>query len=181
MTNSEAYSSFASIVSDHRIVTVKVRLSLRANSKSPPKKIKYNWNKLASDPDLQERYSVEVKNRFSALCETMNNEDLSARYGCLTQANKETAAKLLPRVERKRQKALCYDVNVEKARYHLKEAYEKHVTENTNDSSLEFEIRKRNLDDAYEAANRQYLDKKLNEFEEADRHHQHKMAWDLVN
>ena len=58
-------------------------------------------------------------------------------------------------------------MNVEKARHYLKEAYEKHVSENTNDSSLEFEIRKRNLDDAYEAANRQYLDKKLNEFEEA--------------
>ena len=126
----------ASIGSDHRIITVKVRLSLRVNSKSPPKKVKYNWNKLASVPDLQERYSVEVKNRFSALCKTINDEDQSARYGCLTQANKETATKLLPRVERKRQKALCYDVNVEKARHHLKEAYEKHVTENTNDSSL---------------------------------------------
>ena len=57
----------------------------------------------------------------------------------------------------------------------------KHFSENTNDSSLEFEIRKRNLDEAYEAANRQYLDKKLNEFEEANKHHQHKMAWDLVN
>ena len=170
MTNSEAYSSFASIGSDHRIFTVKVRLSLRANSKSPPKKIRYSWNKLVSDPDLQERYSVEVKNRFSALCETINDEDQSARYGCLTQANKETTAK-----------ALCYDVNVEKARHYLKEAYEKLVTENTNDSNLEFEIRKRNLDDAYEAANRQYMDKKLNEFEEADKHHQHKMAWDLVN
>ena len=58
-------------------------------------------------------------------------------------------------------------MNVEKVRYHLKEAYEKHVTENTNYSSLEFENRKRNLDDAYEAANRQYLEKKLNDFEEA--------------
>ena len=122
-TNSEAYGLFASIGSDHSIVTVKVRLSLRANSKSPPKKINYNWNKLASDPDLQERYSVKVKNRFLALCETINDEDQSAWHGCLTQANKETAAKLLPRVERRRQKALCYDVNVEKARHQVKEAY----------------------------------------------------------
>ena len=181
MTNSEAYSSFASIGSDHRIVTAKVRLSLRANGKSSPKKIKYNWKKLATDPELQDRYSVEIKNRFAALCEDSNDEDQSIRYGCLAQANKETAAKLLPRVQRKRQKAFCYDVNVEEARHHLKEAYNKHVIENSKDSSIEVESRKRKLDEAYETANRQYLEKKLNEFEEASKHHQHKMAWDLVN
>ncbi len=110
-------------------------LAIRAN-KTPLKKIKYDWSKLSSDTELQERYSVEVKNRFSALCEGSDNEDQSVRYGYLSQVNSETAEKLLPRVQRKRQKALCYDVNVEIGRHNLKEAFDKHVTENSNDSYL---------------------------------------------
>ncbi|XP_072051808.1 craniofacial development protein 2-like [Amphiura filiformis] len=41
------YNSFASIGSDHRVVTAKVRLSLRSNGKTPPRKIRYNWKVLA--------------------------------------------------------------------------------------------------------------------------------------
>ena len=72
-------------------------------------------------------------------------------------------------------------MNVEEARHHLKEAYNKHVIENSKDSSIEVESRERKLDEAYETANWQYLEKKLNEFVEASKHYQHKMAWDLVN
>ena len=83
VTDSVAYNSFVSLGSDHRIVPAKVRLSLRAN-KTPLKKIKYDWSKLSSDPELQERYSVDVKNRFSALCEGSDNKDQSVRMGtCL--------------------------------------------------------------------------------------------------
>ncbi len=178
--DSVVYNSFASIGSDHRIVSAKLRLSLRAN-KSPPKKIKYDWSKLASDPDLQERYTVEIKNRFSALCESSDNEDQTARYGFLSQANKETAEKLLPKVQKKHQKALCHDVNVEKARHHLKDAFNKHVTENSTESCLEFEIRKRKLDEAYEKANGEYLDQKLKDYKNANVHQQHKVAWTLIN
>ena len=62
-----AYNSFASIGSDHRIVTAKIRLSLRANGKTPPRKARYNWKTLAQDTQLQDLYTVKVKNKFSAL------------------------------------------------------------------------------------------------------------------
>ena len=63
--NSEAYSSFSSLGSDHRIVTARVKLSLRA-CKSPSKGVPYDWKAL-ENPELQEKYSVEVKNRFTVL------------------------------------------------------------------------------------------------------------------
>ena len=44
ITNVEAYSTFSSIGSDHRIVSSKVRLSLRANRKKLPRKLRYNWH-----------------------------------------------------------------------------------------------------------------------------------------
>ena len=49
--NCEAYSSFSSIGSDHRIITAKIKLSLRT-SRTPPREI-YDWNVLC---DLDTSY-----------------------------------------------------------------------------------------------------------------------------
>ena len=58
----EARNSFSSIGSDHRTVTAKIRLSLRTNTVQ--KKIRDDWNKLKLDTDLQERYTVEIRNNM---------------------------------------------------------------------------------------------------------------------
>ncbi len=34
---------------------------------------------------------------------------------------------------------------------------------------------------AYEQANKEFVDQKVQEFEKANKHHQHKMAWNLIN
>ena len=60
----EAYSSFSSIGSDHLIISYKARLSLRANRKTLPRKLRYNWPLFKSDMSLQEKYAIEIKNRF---------------------------------------------------------------------------------------------------------------------
>jgi hypothetical protein len=181
VTNTEAYNSFASIGSDHRIVTAFLRLSLRANGKTPPKVVKYDWKKLTKDPELQDRYTVEVTNRFSILTADLNSDDTTVKYDCLIKANKEAAEKLIPHQKRKHQKALCYDKRVEDARQHLKEVFEQHAEVNSRESSLELEQGKDELDKAYEAANQDYLEEKLMEFETANLNHKHHVAWQLIN
>ena len=57
--NTEAYNSYSSIVSDHRLVAATVKLSLRSNN-SQPRKVKYDWGMLRWDRELQEKYIVEV-------------------------------------------------------------------------------------------------------------------------
>ena len=61
ITNVEAYSTFSSIGSDHRIVSSKVRLSLRVNRKTLSRKLRYNWHLFKSDISLQEKYAIEIK------------------------------------------------------------------------------------------------------------------------
>ena len=181
VTNSEAYNTFASIGSDHRIVTAYIRLSLRASGKTPAKVVKYDWKVLTTDPELQDKYTVEVKNRFSILTDDLNGDDPTEKYECLIKANEEAAKKFIPHQKRKHQKALCYDKRVEEARQHLKEVYEKHVEENTQDSSEDLEQSKNELDKAYEVANQDYLKEKLAEFEAANLNQQHHTAWQLIN
>ena len=55
------YITFSSIGSDHRIVSSEVRLSLRANRKTLPRKLRYNWTLFKSDMSLQEKYAIDIK------------------------------------------------------------------------------------------------------------------------
>ena len=95
--NEDAYNSFATIGSDHRIVSAKLRLSLRANEKTPVNKINYDWAKLKENSDIQERYTVAVKNRFYTL--TAREETATERYERFIDANKEAARETLPEIK----------------------------------------------------------------------------------
>ena len=57
--NSEAYNSFSSLGSDHRIVTARIKLSRRAPRKPPQPN--YDWSALRDKNTLQQ-YNVSVRN-----------------------------------------------------------------------------------------------------------------------
>ena len=63
--NCEAYSTFSSIGSDHRVVTARLKLSLRT-CKTPARDL-YNWSVLC-DQDIANQYSITVRNRYESLC-----------------------------------------------------------------------------------------------------------------
>ena len=96
-------------------------LSLRVNYRALQKKPKYDWNKLKTTPDLQDKYTVEIRNQYEVLSINAGDDNQTQKYSYLIQANKETAEKVMPRVPKKQRKALCYDVRVEMARNQLKE------------------------------------------------------------
>ena len=66
LKNCQAYSSFVSVGSDHCILSAKLRLSLWSKT-ATPRKENYEWNVLKSDQELQNRYSIQLHNRFSIL------------------------------------------------------------------------------------------------------------------
>ena len=67
--NCRAYSSFDSILSDHRIVSARIQLSLRTQKKKQGNPMsQVDWPLVTSDSDLTDTYTVEVHNRFTELC-----------------------------------------------------------------------------------------------------------------
>ena len=64
--NCEAYSSFEGVSSDHRKVTVKIRLSLRKNAKRTATTKHYDWAFL-NNRDIRDKYVLELGNRFETL------------------------------------------------------------------------------------------------------------------
>ena len=66
--NCEAYSSFEGVTTDHRIVSAKIRLSLRKNAKRTATTKHYDWA-LLNNKDIRDKYVLELRNRFETLQE----------------------------------------------------------------------------------------------------------------
>ena len=106
--NVEAYSSFGSIGSDHRVVTARLKLSLRSE-RTPPRRKAYDWEVLRSNKSLQQLYSVQVQNRYAELCEESDGVDVTSTYQNLIKANEEAANKLIPTKKRYKRKVKSND------------------------------------------------------------------------
>ena len=99
VTNAEAYSSFVTVKSDHRIVTASIRLSVRANKPKVRSNI-YKWEALRNDSTVCSQFEVSVKNRFEALSSEVNLDepDVNSKlYDNMAQACKDAAEVTVPK------------------------------------------------------------------------------------
>ena len=131
--NCEAYGSFQSIGSDHRIVVARIKLSLRI-SKKPKRAPVPDWSKLKTDQKLQERYSVEVRNRFDLL--VTEDQTPTERYQSFLDANNEASQLLLPKKEKKKESKVANDPTVQAVREELKQRSEKYHLDATEDNPI---------------------------------------------
>ena len=58
------YNSFISVAFDHRIISVNIRLSLRANNKKYSKIKHYDWSRLKTYVETLDPFITKVKNKF---------------------------------------------------------------------------------------------------------------------
>ena len=93
--NCEAYSSFEGVSSDHRIVTAKVRLSLRKNATRKATTKHYDWA-LLNNRDIRDKYALELRNRFEALQEKVEIGTPNDEYENFVEAHLEAAEKCIP-------------------------------------------------------------------------------------
>ena len=128
--NAQAFNSFTSVGSDHRIVSTRVRLSLRAPRQKVDKKIKYTWKALESDLGLQDRYTIEVRNRFQILEE----ESATSMYQHFIDAHNEAAKMVLPPLPKsKKQRPYSDDPRVVKARQEMEAEYAQFISDDRQD------------------------------------------------
>ena len=66
--NCEAYSSFEGVSFDHRLVTAKIRLSLRRNATRTVTTKHYDWA-LLKNRGIRDKYVLALRNKFDALQE----------------------------------------------------------------------------------------------------------------
>ena len=93
--NCEAYFSFEGVSSDHRIVTAKVRLSLRKNATRTVTTKHYDWV-LLNNRDIRDKYALELRNRFETLQEKEEKNTPNDEYENFVEAHLEAPAKCIP-------------------------------------------------------------------------------------
>ena len=94
--NCEAYSSFEGASSDHRIVTAKLRLSLRKNATRTARTKHYDWV-LLNNRDIRDKYALELRNRFKILQEKTEKGTPNNEYENFVEAHLEAASKCIPK------------------------------------------------------------------------------------
>ncbi|XP_072050064.1 uncharacterized protein [Amphiura filiformis] len=178
LLNAEAYNTFASVGSDHRIVTSRIRLSLR-KTKTLPRGKNHDWKTLCSDSKLQELYTVEVHNRFQPLEEM--EETATERYERFIKANREAAEKVIPVKKKNRKVRLSSDIRVVRARDDIRETYDAYQLDATERNRHRYKETKANLEEAYNTATEEDLSKRLRAVEEAHDNCKHGQSWKLIN
>ena len=175
--NCEAYNTFASVGSDHRIVAAKVKLSLRKKT-TPPSKNSFDWSSLKEN-DLNEVYTVAVKNRFSALSTIGDNT--TERYSKLVKAVEESANELVPKKVKSRKKRISTDPKVVSVRSQLEKATVQYFNEPSDQNREQVQELKEKLKESYNHLHEMELQYLIRKVETSNDEHRHKESWKLIN
>ena len=97
--NYKAYSSFEGVSSDHRIITAKIRLSLRRNAAQTTTTIHYDWS-LLNNRDIRDKYTLTQRNKSNALLEISEKPTLNDEYKNFINTHLEAAAECIPTKQR---------------------------------------------------------------------------------
>ena len=173
--NSEAYNTFNTVGSDHRVVSAKLKLSLRTSKQD--KKVKFDWKQVTNSPELQNRYTVTVKNKFQVL----ETDDNSTRYEKFVVANKEAMRECLPVRKGKKSALRSSDPRVVRAR---KEAERAHLEWEADQSDTNKDTWKQalgNLYAVYDQVKEKEIEGHIRNIESAHGAQKYGEAWKVVN
>ena len=174
--NAEPYSSFASVGSDHRVVTMDVRLSLRV-TKAPTKKPNYDWRLLRQDQELQQQYTIEQKNKF----EELYDESASAteQYAAFLTSNEHAASKILPVVKHSNNEKV---IQARKDIQTLTKRYSNTISiRKTKELRKKLQDAKANLQEVYKELDEERLMEQIANTETAFQGNDTRNAWKIVN
>ena len=141
--NCEAYSSFEGVSTDHRIVTAKIRLSLRKNAKRTATTKHYDWA-LLNNKDIRDKYVLELRNRFETLQEKTKKSTPNDEY-----ENFEEAAKCIPTKLKTKYRVPWETLAVREKRALVKTASKNYRKNPTNTNALKLKIAQYQLAGVY--------------------------------
>ena len=172
--NAESYSTFDSVGSDHRVVSVKLRLSLRV-----PKNIskpRPDWETFAKSPDLQSGYTAEVRSRLIPL-----DGEPQTSYGQFLAANEEATRKWVPTKRRMRSFPISKHQNVIQARARMEEARRSYDKERNEENREVLNDAKHQLFNTYDQVKGDMLMEKVERVEAVHGERQYKESWKIIN
>ena len=176
VSNAQSYAStFSTICSDHKAVTAKVKLRLRAPKKQQSDFRAINFRSLLGKKDLQNQYSVEVHNRFTSLIDNLADPtSVQERYDCLGKSCAEVGKEILPKKKPKKWSNLRNSPEVITARENLRTALD-------SGKAKDIKLAKSRLIASYKTAEECFIDTQIHIIENASFSQRHATAWKVMN
>ena len=171
--NCEAYSSFEGVSSDHRIVTAKVRLSLRKNATRTETTKHYDWA-LLKNRDIRDKYALELRNRFETLQEKTEKGTPNDEYENFVEEHLEAASKCIPTKPRTKYRVLCETCTRENCPQKLSE-------EPTNTNSRKLEKTQYQLAGIYLKEQAEYIYNQIDKIRDSVENIQSRIPWQTIN
>ena len=173
--NCEAYSSFEGVSSDHRIVTAKLRLSLRKNATRTATTKHYDWA-LLNNRDIRDKYVLELRNRFETLQDrkkgTPNDE-----YENFIDAHLEAAAKCIPTKPRTKYRVPWETLAVREKHALVKTASKTYGKNPTNTNARKLEKAQHQLAGIYLKEPTEYIQNQIDKIRDSVEDRQSRIAW----
>ena len=176
--NCEIYSSFGGESSDHRIVTVKKRLSLRGNAAQTTTTAQYDWS-LLKKRDISDRYTITLRNKFGALQEILETLTPNDEYKNFVNAHMEAAAECIPT---KLRALINWETLIVKKKCdHMKAASLYNRRNPTDANTQKLKKAQSELNNAYLKKQIEYIHDQINKIRNSVEDRQSRIAWQTVN
>ena len=181
MQNCEAYHSLEGISTDHRIVSLRIKHSLRANKKKSNTKIAYNWEYLINNEDLQNQFSTSLRNRYNILQYEETHESANNAYQNFVKAHKETADMLIPQKEKVKRKVPREKETIIEKRKQLKKLAQMKKRNATRANVRKHTQAQKNLEATYFNEQQKYIQSQIDRIGNASESKQSSLAFQTVN
>ena len=178
--NCEAYSSFDGVSSDHRIVTAKIRLSLRKNATRTATTKHYDWA-LLNNSDIRDKYVLELRNRFETLQEKTEKVTPNDEYENFVNALLEAAAKCIPTKPRTKYRVPWETLAVREKRALVKTASKSYRKNSTNTNALKLKKAQYQLAGIYLKEQSEYIQNQIDKIRDSVEDRQSRIAWQTIN
>ena len=172
--NCEAYSSFEGLSSDHRIVTAKVRLSLRKNATRTATTKHYDWA-LLNNRDIRDKYALELRKEKTEKV-TPNDE-----YENFVEAHLEAASKCIPTKPRTKYRVPWKTSVVREKRALVKTASKSYRKNPTNTNARKLEKAQYQLAGIYLKEQAEYIQNQIDKIRDSVDDRQSRIAWQTIN
>ena len=174
--NCEAYSTFEGVSSDHRIVTAKIRLSLRKNATRTATTRRYDWA-LLNNRDIRDKYALELRNRFETLQEKTEKVTPNDEYENFVEA----ASKCIPTKPRTKYRVPWETSEVREKRALVKTASKSYRKNPTNTNARKLEKAQYQLAGIYLKEQAEYIQNQIHKIRDSVEDRQSRIAWQTIN
>ena len=177
LRNCRAYNT-VEVDSDHRIVSIVIKASLRTSRGKPCKRPKFNWRKL-QDKETRSKFQIELSNRFQTLEDTVTTS-ITEKYGTFVEAVESAAEEVLGKRQHNGMPSWVTEETLT-----LKDkrdtAKKRFLTDKTRHTREAWRSLNTSLNESYKSDQLSRINRQMEELKVADQKGEYNTTWKIIH